>query len=148
MSKRLFLILAGALITALSSLAPADAQSYPMSCMIRTMDEAVVVPLAGMARVAFSTSRGPIAAGLQPVQCAFADRAVRAGEPNRLCFAASINEIIFNGSTATRASFGGPGLAVLQSAVFGPTKLVNVTVHLGDVGSLGGPCFLVDAYGV
>jgi len=119
-----------------------------MTCQIGTMNGIYINPPA-IAGVTFAKSNGAVATGLQPGQCAFGDRAVKADEPNQLCFSpAGITGIFLNGKAITGgASFSGPGERVLLNAVFGPTTLMNFTVHQGP-GINGKPCFIVDHFGV
>lgn len=144
MSKRVSLILALASVLPVTASAPASAQSYPFTCQIGTMNGMAVG--GGHAALTFTRSNGPAASGLQPGQCAFSDRAVKSSEPNSLCFPGTVTAIQFSGSTVVKGfftAFSGPGSSVMQSGVFGPTKLMNFTVH-----NDGGGCMAVDSFGV
>ena len=148
MLKRLALILALALGLPLSALAPADAASFPFTCKIGTMNAASwTAP--NSAEVTFSRSKGPASSGLQPGECAYSNRAVKASEPDLFCpFKATTLQMGFHGTPANRAPsvFGGPGSVLLAAAVSGPTKLMNFMVHNGGEGP-DGPCFVIDHFG-
>jgi hypothetical protein len=131
--------------------APASAQSYPFTCSIGGVGAAAAVNgAANVGAVQFARSRGAVAAGLQPGQCAFSDRAVRDSEPTQLCFAVTPRVIIFVGPVVDKqgTTFTGPGAALMQSALFGPTKLMNFMVHAGSLGGVDLPCFVIDSFGV
>ena len=149
MVMRLSIILTTLLAVGLpfAAAVPASAQQdYPMTCRIGSMNAAVVAPGENLADVSFERSNGPASSGLQPGQCAFEDRAVRASEPSSLCFQAAIFWIKFNGAIAT-PSFTGPGAALLTSAVSGPTKLMTFSVHSWNIPNLTGTCFQIDTFG-
>jgi hypothetical protein len=143
MSKRISLVLAFALGLPLAALAPASA-SYPFNCRIGTNNAVSVNSSQYYYTVHFSRSKGPAASGLRPGQCAYLDRAVRASEPTVLCFLSPVIGVYpteYNGRTVSQAFFSGPGSGLLRAAIFGPTKLMNFTVH--NVG-----CFQIDTFGV
>ena len=153
MLKRLSVVIAVALTFGLpvATSAPASAQSYPFTCSLGGVGGAAAVDgTANVGAVQFARSKGAVAAGLQPGQCAFGDRAVKSTEPTQLCFAVHPNVIIFIGSVVDKqnTSFTGPGAALMESAIFGPTKLMNFTVHNGTMGGVQGPCFVIDSFGV
>ncbi len=147
MRVSIVLAIAFAVALPLATAVPASAQSYPMTCQIGTMNLALVDIGSNLATVAFARSNGPVVSGLRPGQCAFADRAVRATEPTKLCFEATIARISLRGATASAITFSGPGAAALQSAVYGPTKLMNFTVRNWNIPAVGGACFQIDSYG-
>jgi hypothetical protein len=145
--KSLALILVGifAFGLVLSTSTPARAESYPFTCKIGTMNRPIKFNdvFSGLADVSFSSSIGAVAAGLQPGQCAFSDRAVRPSEPHTLCFAVTLGGVTINqGAVISEAQTSGPGQHLLLAALFGPTTLMNFTVHAA------GTCLSVDSYGV
>jgi hypothetical protein len=126
---------------------PAMAQSYPMTCEISSASLVLVDIGRNLATVTFSRSNGPVASGLQPGQCAWSDRAVRTDEPAVLCLEASIDRITLRSGSTSSGSFNGPGAAVLQSAIYGPTKLMNFMVQQSNIPSIGGLCMQIESYG-
>ena len=95
--------------------------------------------------VRFFDSNGPASSGLQAGQCAFEDRAVRASEPTNLCLSGAVTALYFTGTSIGVAHFSGPGTSLLQAAMFGPTKLMNFTVHNNNPAE---NCFVIDKFGV
>jgi hypothetical protein len=123
-------------------------KSVLMTCRIGQMNNACMAcntgPGASPAGVTFSHSTGPASSGLQPGECAFEDRAVRASEPYVLCFAASIQSMQFNGSVISGVFFNGPGTAILNHVANGPTEVMHFMVHQG---ASPFPCMIIDRYG-
>lgn len=121
----------------------ARAQSYPFTCRIGQQNRPLTLTGAQNVTVAFFVSNGPVASGLNDGQCAFADRAVKASEPRLLCGSFNLDNFqIKNGTTISELSATGPGGTLLLTALFGPTKLMNFTVHNS------GLCMVIDSYGV
>ena len=136
-------------MTLLPALTPAPAAadtSYPLTCQIGIMN--AVNMSSGYVYVVFFTSKGAVADGLQAGQCAYADRAVKPSEPPGICFTGAITAANLAGSKVNAIYFSGPGSAVLAAAVAGRVKLMNFTVHqIAGLGN-GGPCLMVDHFGV
>jgi hypothetical protein len=59
-------------------------QSYPMTCRGGGALSVTSVGTAGV-QIRFQAARGPVSSGLAPGQCAWADRALRPGEPTTIC---------------------------------------------------------------
>lgn len=147
MLARLSLVLAVvvfALGLPFTSATPANAQSYPLTCRIGKMDGMAMDN--GLYLVPFTKGTGPVAAGVQPGSCAWLDRAFKPSEPAALCVKGTVVTLAFTNGVVVQnsTSFGGPGSAVLQAAVFGPTTLMSFTVH-NTQGILA--CLMVDSYG-
>jgi len=153
MSKYFLLVVAVASGVWLAAVAPARAQSYPLTCRIGTMNTVELGMFAGPnnAVVDFTPASGPAANGVQAGQCAWTDRPFKPNEPHGLCFSpAGIAGIIFSGktvaSTNSDTSFTGPGAQLLTNAVFGPPVLMNFMVHQGQ--ATLAPCLFIDKFGM
>jgi hypothetical protein len=59
-------------------------QSYPMTCRGGGALSVTSVGTTGV-QIRFQAARGPVSSGLAPGQCAWADRALRPGEPTTIC---------------------------------------------------------------
>lgn len=123
--------------------APPPATSFPMTCQIGQTN--VVSIDQNLVTVRFYNSNGPASSGLQAGQCAFEDRAVRGNEPSNLCLSGAVTALYFTGTSIGVAHFSGPGTSLLQAAMFGPTKLMNFTVHNNNPAQ---NCFVIDRFGV
>ncbi len=159
MLKRLSLILVVAVVALglpLSARAPADAASYMLTCQIGPMNlvrlnfQGGVPGGIGYTDVNFRKANGPASSGLQPGQCAWPDRGMNANEPSWLCAPArgtmGVNTIAFRGTTVTQVTYVGGGNALLQTALYGPTQLMNIYVYSENVLEPGG-CLIVDHFG-
>lgn len=127
----------------LSTSTVARAQSYPFTCRISPQNRPITFAGAQNVTIGFFVSNGPVASGLNDGQCAFADRAVKASEPRLLCASVSLDNFqVNNGATISELSTTGAGGSLLLTALFGPMKLMNFTVHSD------GHCMVIDSYGV
>jgi hypothetical protein len=109
---------------------PADAApSYPLTCQIGAPNALIYVN--GFFLVTFEPSSGPASHGLQPGQCAWADRAVGANEPHNLGFPATITGANFKAGALVNQSLllQGPGGALATAAAMGTPKLMTFMVH-------------------
>jgi hypothetical protein len=134
MTKRFPALLAMALVfgapMTLTTSPPADAAtSYPLTCQIGAANS--LMDLNGFFVVTFEPSIGPASRGLQPGQCAWADRAVSSSEPHLLALQATLTNVILKGGTVTSQSltFSGPGAALAMAAASGTPKLMTFMVH-------------------
>jgi hypothetical protein len=142
---RLALVIAVALSVPLFPAAPAGAANYPLTCKLGQLND-VYFNQIGIV-ITIQPSAGPASSGLQPGQCAFEDRGIRASEPKALCLpGAAVTAMDFQGGkmNAFGSSFSGPGAAVIHTAIFGPTSIANFTVHNRS----DNQCFVVDTVGV
>jgi hypothetical protein len=149
MVKRFWLGFAAALVfglpAVLTATAPAGAASYPLTCQTGSTNSLMII--SGNAFVIFTPSKGPASAGLQPGQCAWADRAVSATEPHMLCLQTTPANLIIRGGTVTNQpdTFSGSGGALAAAAAFGTSKLMTFMVHNNSGGVFG--CLAIDTYG-
>jgi hypothetical protein len=144
MLKRLrFIALAVVMMLPIAVHAPANAAGFPMTCDI---DNTLLTFVQGNSvTMLFRVSVGPAASGLQPGQCAFEDRAVRASEPHALCFSANVTSLSFTGASLATggALFGGPGAKIVKAAMYGPPLLITYVVR--NTTSGGQSCFVIDS---
>jgi hypothetical protein len=149
MSKRLSLILAVALSLPLATIAPAKAQSYPLTCQIGQQNQVYFLLGYSAAAVTFQQANAPASSGVQPGFCAWADRAFHPGELSCLNVLSlgSIPILGLQNGRVSRASFDGstPG-KILNQAINGPTKSITFMVaNNGGAGISGatGNCFQI-----
>jgi hypothetical protein len=159
MSKRLSLILVVAVVALglpLLTPAPAHAASYLLTCQIGPMDpvrldfQGGVPGGLGYTEVNFQKANGPASSGLRPGQCAWPDRGMNSDEPSWLCAPArgtlGLNSVTFRGTTVTQVTYVGGTNALLQTALYGPTQLMNIYVYSEPQLTPGG-CLIVDHFG-
>ncbi len=157
MLKRLLLILVVALALPLSALAPADATpAYMLNCKIGSMNIVRVdyrggAPgQSGVTAVHFRKASGPTSSGLQPGQCSWPDRAMKANEPSWLCATGQgtlgINTMVFMGATAPRVTYVGNGNPLLQAVLGGSTQLLNMMVRLEPWAGDNAGCLVVNYF--
>jgi hypothetical protein len=99
-SKRFSLILAVVLSLPLLPVGPAEAQSYPLTCQIGTMNQVLMDIVDGWGGIYFTKSTRPASSGLSPGQCGWNDRGMLTSEPALLCFQGiGISNITLKGAT-------------------------------------------------
>jgi hypothetical protein len=99
----------------------------------------------GLANITFEKSKGSAASGLQPGQCAFADRAINASEPTSLVVQVGLAFGLMNfgkgGWQMNNPRASGPGAGVVNSLFSPGSTSMKFTVHVAS------GVFQVDKYG-